>query len=364
MADSKSLEAECEITTTQPFGDYAPTLHERGLAVLPCGGEDGKRPLVRGWQTGKRRAETIAEWVRRHPNANIGLSCALSQIVVVDVDEAKLIEPMLEKFGDTPLMTSTPRGGAHLWYRKDGRVRSGNLKSEGLAVDIKADGGLVVVPPSRNPNSGRSYKFEPGSWDNLARLPPFCRETYAAAPSNDNNKPSAVGLITEGHRNPSLHRHLLRAARHVERFDCLIFEARRFNEQHLSPPLPDAEVVKTANSAWKYQTVGRNWMGSRGYVHWSVEQAQKCGLHKRGGDAIILMTILQAKHVNREVPFAVAARAMAEQEVIRGWSEHRTRKALEAAVELRLIQIVRKGGRGQGDPALYLLSCVGDCIRI
>ncbi len=358
MVDSKSLLANCQRTTqlgdTRPFGDHAVALHELGLAVLPCGGEDGKRPLVRGWQTGMRSPETIAEWVRQHPDANIGLSCGPSQIVIVDIDTPELTESMLNRFGDTPLITSTPRGGAHFWYRKDGVIRSGNLKSEGLAVDIKADGGFVVMPPSFNRQSGKEYLFVRGSQDDLARLPPFRREALEAAPSNDSYQASAAGSITAGKRNEALHRHLLRAVRHVGSSNDLLAEARQFNEQRLSPPLPDAEVVKTAGSAWKCQSEGRNGVGSGGYVHWSVEQAQKCARHKRGGDAIILMTILRAKHVNREVPFAVAASAMAEHEVIRGRSEHRTRKALEAAIALHLIETVRKGGAVQ---ATLLSTC-------
>ena len=52
----------------------------------------------------------------------------------------------------------------------------------------------------------------------------------------------------------------------------------------------------------------------------------------------------------------MVARAMAEHKVIPGWREHRTRKALEAAVELRLIEPVYKGGRGPCDPSLYRLT--------
>ena len=121
-------------------------------------------------------------------------------------------------------------------------------------------------------------------------------------------------------------------------------------------PLSPAEVEKTARSAWRCQTEGRNGVGSQGYAYWSVEKVLKCAPDRHGGDAIILTTVLQAKHAKRKEVFAVAPRAMAKHQVIPGWSEHRTRTALAAAVELELIVPVHKGGRFPGDPSLYRLA--------
>lgn len=141
-------------------------------------------------------------------------------------------------------------------------------------------------------------------------------------------------------------------------YSAVLAAAHSFNQETLSPPLPDAEVEKTARSAWRYQSEGRIWRGSRGHARWSVELVLRCAPHKHGGDAIILATVLLAKHAMRKETFAVAARAMAENQVIPGWSEHRTRNALQAAVELELVKRVHKGGRWPGDPSLYRLTCV------
>ena len=127
--------ASCDATPDKPlaspypFGDDAVRLHELGLVVFPCGKDDGKRPLVKRWERPKA-AKTIAVWAQRFAAANIGVDCGLSGCVVVDIDKAELVEKMLERFGDTPLMTRTPSGGVHLWYRKLGRVRSGNLRRQ------------------------------------------------------------------------------------------------------------------------------------------------------------------------------------------------------------------------------------------
>jgi hypothetical protein len=325
--------------------------------VVPCGGADGKSPKLRGWPKGKRSAKTIAKLARQYPDANIGVVCGLSGIVVVDIDDPSLVPGMLERFGDTPLITLTPSGGAHLWYRMISPVRSRNLRSQGLEVDIKADGGYVLVPPSFNPKLGRGYVFKCGQWADLERLPPFRWEAAAAPPSNDNRRSSAGGsILGEGQRNNALYRHLLRVARQLQSEGALLAEARRFNDQRCSPPLPDNEVVATAASVWKYRVENRIWVGSRGYVRWSAERVLSCARHRRAGDAIIVTTMLRAMHAKREEPFAVAPRAMAAAQVIPGWSEHRTRMALAAAVELGFIERVHKGGRCKGDPSLYQLA--------
>ena len=151
---------DTEPQSPHPFGDNAVLLHALGLVVFPCGGDDGKRPLVKGWQ-GRKSAKTVATWAQRFAGANIGVACGASGVVVVDVDRPELVGAMLRRFGDTPLLTRTPSGGAHLWYRKLGPVRSGNLRKQGFEVDIKADGGFVVVPHSRTPKG--VYVFERGS---------------------------------------------------------------------------------------------------------------------------------------------------------------------------------------------------------
>ncbi len=341
-----------------PFGDTAVRLHDLGLVVFPCGGPSGKKPLVKKWQVPRPRS-VIATWAQTFAEANIGVVCGLSGIVVVDVDRPDLVEELLERLGNTPLITRTP-GGVHLLYRKVGDVRSRNLRKQGLKVDIKADGGQVLVPPSRNPKG--VYVFEHGSWDDLQGLPPFSEEALEAvlaeigsSPSPPRAQPDLTGVVNEGARNDALFWYLMGMARYVDGWDALIAVARSFNGDHLFPSLLDAEVVKTARSVWRYQSEGRIWFGSRGHVSWSVERVQTCAPHKHGGDAVVLMTVLRVKHAKRKGPFAVVPRAMADHQVVAGWSEHRTRAALAAAVELELIVPVHKGRRYPGDPSLYRL---------
>ena len=309
----------------KPFGDNALTLHGLGLVVLPCGKGDGKSPLVKGWQ-GRKSAKTVAIWARKFAAANIGVACGLSGYVVVDVDKRELVETMLERFGATPLMTRTPSGGAHLWYRKVGEVKSSTL-GPSLVVDIKADGGQVIVPPPFNRQSGVPYEFERGSWDDLTRLPPFRKEALDGLEPSTKSSPHAqapTGVVSEGERNRTLFRYLMSEVPHATSLNDLLAEARRFNEQNLSPLLPAAEVEKTARQVWKYEQAGQNWIGhGRGGVELNAAVVDDLLSRAHGEDALALLVKLERSHGARISPFAVCAKAMARDEVIAGWKDPR-----------------------------------------
>src|SRR5215471_1633762 len=117
------------------FLEVAMTLARAGLAVLPLGDDDGKKPLVkwRGWKRGPGQG-FLEKLIDKFPDANIGVICGLSGVTVVDIDDVCLLSPMIERFGDTPLKIGTPSEGVHLWYRSSGEASSA-LRREGLAVD-------------------------------------------------------------------------------------------------------------------------------------------------------------------------------------------------------------------------------------
>jgi Bifunctional DNA primase/polymerase, N-terminal len=129
------------IVTTRPFAEWAVPLAERGLAVIPCPGDDGKSPrgAIKGyhrWEKGPG-PDTIRRLAADHGDANIGIITSLSGLTVADVDEGgRDADEIIRRAGDTPLITRTPSGGLHLFYRSNGE-RSANLRRSGLAVDVK-----------------------------------------------------------------------------------------------------------------------------------------------------------------------------------------------------------------------------------
>lgn len=137
--------------------------YEQQLSCPPCIRLNGKGPVDQQWTTGPRRQphqwrQKLEGWT-----GNIGVVCG-NGLVVVDVD---LYHPAgqdsLDALRDRGLSlhtvtTLTGGGGCHLYYRADVPIRSGPLPGY-PGIDIKGEGGQVVVPPSVHPN-GHPYEWE------------------------------------------------------------------------------------------------------------------------------------------------------------------------------------------------------------
>src|SRR5215471_20044514 len=98
-------EPECGDKDLGAFASAAETLWHAGLAPIPVGGEDGKKPLVTSFTKWKRRPglNTISKWIEKYPNANVGVVTGpLSGISVVDIDSVDplLQQQILEECGD------------------------------------------------------------------------------------------------------------------------------------------------------------------------------------------------------------------------------------------------------------------------
>ena len=133
----------------------------RGVPVFPC--EPGaKRPLTRnGHWDATTDPHAIERWWGRWPSANVGVPTGKkSGIVVLDVDAAAGGPESLAKLErlSVPVpkttRTRTGGGGVHLYFRypreTDIRNSAGLL---GPGLDVRGEGGYVVVPPSRTQGS-------------------------------------------------------------------------------------------------------------------------------------------------------------------------------------------------------------------
>lgn len=122
----------------------------------------GKRPFEVGWTFGPRQEPDRWRAKLDGHRGNVGMVCG-NGLVVVDVDVHKpgvdrsIAE--LERRGlPATFEARTGSGGRHLVYRADRPVASAPLKGF-PGIDIKADGGQVVVAPSIHPDTGRAYEW-------------------------------------------------------------------------------------------------------------------------------------------------------------------------------------------------------------
>lgn len=138
----------------------------QGWSVFPCV-KLGKRPATtRGFHDATADVEAVdAIWGAIDSEANIGLALGASGLFAVDIEVAD--HPLVERLPST-WTQRTPGGGWHFLYR-DPRVggvplRSRKLEWAGdtLLVEVKADGGYVLLAPSMamSDKVGRVGRYE------------------------------------------------------------------------------------------------------------------------------------------------------------------------------------------------------------
>ena len=148
-------------------------LHGIVNARCTCGRSDcsspGKHPLVRrGVHESTLDRDTVQGWWRKRRRANVGLATgSASGIVVIDVDlPAALdsVDRVIEAGLAVTLTGLTGGGGVHLIYgcpdvglgNSVGRLPG--IDEELPGIDLRANGGYVVAPPSVHV-SGRRYSW-------------------------------------------------------------------------------------------------------------------------------------------------------------------------------------------------------------
>ncbi|HKZ24194.1 MAG TPA: bifunctional DNA primase/polymerase [Acidimicrobiia bacterium] len=168
--------------TTQPRppnAESAISYFRRGWSVIPmhsmrrngcsCRRVDcpspGKHPRVK-WEeamTTAPGADQVGQWWERWPDANVGVATgAVSGVAVIDVDPRHEGDATLDELeaisGPLPLTleSRTGGGGRHIWFT----IEQEDIPSVelGAGLELKAERGLIVAPPSRH-YSGETYRW-------------------------------------------------------------------------------------------------------------------------------------------------------------------------------------------------------------
>lgn len=129
-----------------------------GWQVFPCVAK-GKVPLTSdGFKSATSDLEAIAAWWGKWPDANIGIATGpMSGVWVLDVDDLDGLESLVAEHGKLPntLVAQTGSGGQHWWFtHPDEKIA--NRAGFWPGLDVRGEGGYVVVPPSLHPN-GSDY---------------------------------------------------------------------------------------------------------------------------------------------------------------------------------------------------------------
>jgi hypothetical protein len=250
------------------LGDAALAYARRGLLVFPA---RGKVPLTtNGHLDATADWSQIERWWSRWPHANVAVRTGEpSRLVTLDVDGEEGADSLSElehEHGLLPCTTSvaTPRGGEHYHFRWPGvRIKTTNgVIAPGL--DVKGDGGYVLMPPSRT--SHGVYE-----WDEHSRpapMPQWLVERTSAevcAPAKATSPDLWVAMIRdgipEGERNAALTRltgHLLRRWLDEYLVEALV---HLVNERRCRPPLPLGDVDRILDSVARHELRRREGNG-------------------------------------------------------------------------------------------------------
>lgn len=194
----------------------------RGWSVFPlhwirdgkCSCKDGAKCLSPGkhpkTQHGIKDAScdqaTVSRWWMKWPNAHIGLACGMSGIIAIDVDPRNGGDEGLQEFEQheaqplpSTLVALTGGGGQHYLYQLGDQqtIRSRGQWRKG--IDLKSDGGYVVLAPSGH-ISGRPYAWDAGGEDDPQPLPAWLSELLAEReePKAAERAPSAAAQSYDG----------------------------------------------------------------------------------------------------------------------------------------------------------------------
>ncbi len=232
-----------------------------GFYVIPLV-EYSKKPLISDWQN---RATTnslqIDAWWSQYPNANIGIACEVSNLIVIDLDTSKGATPpspwrelgvskgkdvfsiVCERAKDSELFATytviTPSGGEHLYfYDQNFAIKQGAEVNGWWRVDTRSKGGYIVAEGSRmvNPRNGKLEKYHSNGQNTIVlNFPTWLRDkltskatreshvspSQSISPTSPKNSKfsrifaekvldercAVIRSTQEGHRNQSLIKH-------------------------------------------------------------------------------------------------------------------------------------------------------------
>lgn len=135
----------------------------RGLPVFPV---NGKSPLtMHGFKDASMDANIIRGWWTQWPDANVAIATGLvSGLFALDVDPRhggdKSLAALEEKHAPLPatLDSRTGGGGRHLFFAlTQGQIIRNSAGKLGPGLDVRGDGGYVVIPPSVHPETKQTY---------------------------------------------------------------------------------------------------------------------------------------------------------------------------------------------------------------
>ncbi|HHV63231.1 MAG TPA: AAA family ATPase [Firmicutes bacterium] len=237
------------------LGQAAIGYAQRGFSVIPLKPRT-KEPLT-PWKDAQDHPvspdQVKAQW-EEWPEANIGIVTGrVSGLVVLDIDGEKGFESLAEHGFEVPRTPTVGTArGRHFYFAYPVGAQKVPSKAVLPGVDIKADGGYVVAPPSIHPD-GEPYRFEEGHGlgeVELAPLPQWVIDKLETRPKVA--KDVLAEPIPEGQRNTTLTSIAGSLRKRGADEGAILAALRAVNQERCEPPLADDELTTIVKSVCRY----------------------------------------------------------------------------------------------------------------
>jgi len=166
-----------------------------GWSLIPIRPKS-KEPLI-PWAEFQKRRATLTEvemWFTKYPGMNLGVVTGeISNLCVVDADGQEGLKSLVQLQLTSSVTVLTGKGKQLYFLCKENIKNAVRIKP---GIDIRGDGGFVVLPPSIHPN-GKMYRWERFVPNTLIPLPDCIIKHSVVAPVSIAKEPGWIAKALE-----------------------------------------------------------------------------------------------------------------------------------------------------------------------
>lgn len=231
------------------------------IPILP----KNKIPALKDWVNNCSNNQAVIDnWFNdQYKDHNVGVVTGKnSEIFVVDIDtkpdmhgitgKESLAELIFEKDFPKTVESITGSSGMHIFFKCPPTLEISNSVSKlAHGIDIRGNGGQVLIPPSLHPN-GNYYKWLNNPKDTEIAFAPMWLLNLIESKSQPDKTINQSDKIEHGSRNErltSLAGTMRKTKMSKEAILAGLLETNRLN---VNPPLPEQEIHTIVNSVCRY----------------------------------------------------------------------------------------------------------------
>lgn len=212
--------------------------------------------------TGSKSGIVVLDLDRNHGNGIDGIEQYKKLVDSLELSEEE------QHMALNTYTVKTPSGGLHLYFHyREGLNNNSNAK---LSIDVRTDGGVIILPGSiRKMKNGKYRTYEVYKDNEIQDIPDKLFNKLQEIFNQNGNKstskepkgttigrPNKIDQIysikSSGERDNSLHKFLCRMVNVIYDPKELYYIAEMYNNTFIKPPLEKWEVEKTVNSALNF----------------------------------------------------------------------------------------------------------------